>query len=598
MKKRGSHILKGNKGVEMPRLMIFFDTETPDENWKPPEGQHILKVGYALFYQDQGGRAQPTEESLTFYTPSEFWDFVEAHTYNKMKTYVFAHNLDFDFRVVRGYEELMNRGWVKGFDTFDSNPGIKNFKKERKSLLFLDTMNYFRGSLADLGKTVGLPKLETPFGVPDIDRWKQYCKRDVEIIRKVILDLQVFIKRENLGGFAPTVAGIAFHAFKHRFMSQPIYIHAFDSLSDRERLSNKGGRCEAFYQGDVSDKNLSVVDINSFYPFLMKTYDYPVRYKKWLQDIEVMELMAHCKRECVIANVLFELYEPSIGVKRERLLFPVGRIREWLTTPEIELVYKTGRILEVATCIVYEKAKVFEPFVDYFYTQRINAKNISDETRSYFFKTIMNSLYGKFGQHTEEWVSTAESSNEPNQTFFEIDLETERKYLVRIINGILQLKTGYFYGFDSFIAIPAHVTAYGRCYLWELIAKAGIENVYYVDTDSMFVTPEGLKALSAVIDNTELGKLKLEDDRIYWIKGAKWYMNDKGLKLKGVPKNSKEMAKNMWEVHGIEKCKTALRKGRLNEVWSYKRVKTISPLYKKGTVQNSGRIAPFVFMDL
>jgi len=83
---------------------------------------------------------------------------------------------------------------------------------------------------------------------------------------------------------------------------------------------------------------------------------------------------------------------------------------------------------------------------------------------------------------------------------------------------------GFVEASNSFVAIASFVTAYARCYLWELIEKAGEENVLYMDTDSLFVTKKGYENLKDYLDNKELGKLKLEDvteDLTIW--GAKLY---------------------------------------------------------------------------
>lgn len=62
----------------------------------------------------------------------------------------------------------------------------------------------------------------------------------------------------------------------------------------------------------------------------------------------------------------------------------------------------------------------------------------------------------------------------------------------------------------AFIHTISYITAASRAYLSRLEVQAGVKNTYYMDTDSLVVSAAGFKALHAYVDDTELGKLKLE----------------------------------------------------------------------------------------
>src|SRR5262249_11479721 len=123
----------------------------------------------------------------------------------------------------------------------------------------------------------------------------------------------------------------------------------------------------------------------------------------------------------------------------------------------------------------------------------------------------------------------------------EIDLVTGRKYRNRHIAGLILSREPSGESRYSHPAIAAHVTAYGRVLLWELLESAGIQHVHYMDTDSLHVTRQGLENLAPYLSPTELGKLKIEkkvDTAVYY--GPKDYELDGMRKIKGVSKTAVE----------------------------------------------------------
>jgi hypothetical protein len=140
------------------------------------------------------------------------------------------------------------------------------------------------------------------------------------------------------------------------------------------------------------------------------------------------------------------------------------------------------------------------------------------------------------------------------------------------------------------------------------IEKAGWENVYYKDTDSLFVNEIGKKNLSSIIDKNELGKMKDEesDYDIYgmMIRGPKdytYYKSDRKLgisiktdKIKGVPKNAKKIHQNEYEMFRFDKINTAIHNGNMHEIEQKKMVKILKRNYEKGIVLDDGTVTPLV----
>ena len=590
---RKAHILGKNKGVELPSNLVFFDTETVTKSIGIEKWEHFLKLGVVCYVMKKKRKKAYNPKYLTFYEIKDFWDFVERHTWKGKKTYVFAHSLGFDFRIVKGYSELEKRGWERVFDTYDEKVGIKKYHKEEKTLEFLDTFNYFKTTVEDLGKAINLKKLGEKGKPFEGITLEEYCKRDVDIIKEMMLRLLYFIEEEELGGFGHSVSRLAMNTFKHKFNSYEIGIHNYKDVIEDERKAYRGGRAEAFYIGEIKGEPLDILDVNSLYPFVMKEKEYPIRFMRRYKNIKVEELRELMKKYLVIGEVEVEVEEPIIGVKGERLIFPIGNWTAVLTSPEIEMVLVKGKIKRVNWVLVYNKAPIFKKYVEYCYNKRLEAKRENNRVFDIFWKYLLNSLYGKFGQRSSSWEEIDLGSKEREGCDYFIDGETGQKKSVRRLDGKSYMKGLFVEGYDSFVAIPSFVTAYARCYMWSLIERAGKEHIYYMDTDSLFVDKEGLKNLKDLLSPTELGKLKIEEDKIIEIKGVKNYRSIKTRKIKGIRKEAVEIDKGLYEQEQWTGTLGAWEKGDIEEVEVRMVKKRLDFNYKKGDVGEEGWVKPF-----
>ena len=589
--KRRPHILKPNLKNELPRYLLAVDTETQPEKIDDETEKHVLKLGYAIFYD----RLHRKKEYFYFESPEDFWKFVLSKTKPKTKLYIFAHNFDFDWQVLQGWQFLPKT--IKGeYKTtiFDSSNFIINYRCENKcSLVFLSTTNYFKTSLGELGKLLGLNKMDVDFSCTSKQYLKEYCKRDTEIVLEIIKYYLQFLKHHDLGNFKYTAAGQSFTAYRHRFMRDKIYIHSNPAVVALERESYRGGRNECFFIGRIEGDTVYKLDINSMYPFVMKTYEYPTKLIKHFKNVPVQRLYEFMKEYLVIARLKISINKPCIGKKQKKLIFPTGTFECVLCSPEIELVKKYGEILQVEEVALYEKGEIFKDFINFFYNLRLKHKQEGNEIMQFFDKLLMNSLYGKFGQKTELFKEAGftERGHYEIQKVYDMD---SRKWLYRkIIDGKVYEKEGYQEGTDSFVAIASFVTAYARCYLWRLIETAGENNVFYCDTDSLFVNKQGYENLKQYINSKELGKLKVEDiSEFLEIRNCKDYTFGKETKRKGVRKDAEEISENEFKQVQFVKNRGNLSDYKEDGAIVKTIIKKLKGTYDKGVVQNNGKVIP------
>jgi len=588
------HYIRGNKTSSVPERHIFVDTETERIPVGADTWRHKLKLGWACYVRTSAKNDIIKEDWRYFTTTEQFWDWLESKCHDKKKVLIWAHNIGFDFAVVEGFRILNERGWDLKKWIQDAQRVLITYRRNNATIQILDTLNYFKASLKQIGDDIGIPKGKIDFATCSLSELSDYCRNDVAIIRKAVLSLVDFIRHEDLGTFKPTIAGQAFTAFKHRFMDHKILVHNRVPAINLERAAYRGGRTECFYIGKVEGKAYNL-DVNSMYPYVMMREQYPTQLAGYNENVELSYLKYLMRHYLVLARVKVKVEEPAIGIKKKRLIFPLGDFEAVLTSPELEWVLDHGEISEIKELAWYESAPIFEKYVNYMYTKRQEAKQKSNKSDMIFYKYLLNTLYGKFGQRNQNWQEIGEEANDGKEYVEDFyDLEKEAWRMIYHFGGKIWEREGFAEGYDSFVAIPAFVTAYARMYLWQLIKEAGYgENVYYCDTDSLFVNQAGYDRLSIFMDDTKLGFLKLEAKGALKINNVKDYVFKNKRKIKGVKTAAKELSNGVYKQNQFVKFRGAMHNGSINNVLEKEVTKHFAHNYNKGVVQADGWVNPF-----
>jgi len=588
-----AHVLKANMKTELPSNYIFVDTET----WFQDKNDltfHNLKLGVAKFVRLKSARSDISEKTICFSKTREFWDAADKFCLDKTKTYLYAHNQHFDFFVLQGVTSLTALGWeLKNFFV-DSNIFMMRWKKENKTLEILDSGNILKTQLAEIGKALGLPKLEVDFNNVDSLKLYDYCERDVEILKRWMLNFREFIKEHDLGNYKKTIASQAFAAYRHRFMKQPIYIHNNKQAIKLERESYFGGRTEAFSIGILEKQNYTLLDVNSMYPFIMRNNAFPTMLLKHIKNPSPAEFFGYLKKFGVIAKCQILTTEPVFPIRSSKALFPIGEFETVLNTPELQYASENGMILEVKEMNVYQMDSIFTEYIDFFYNLKKRYKEEKNGAMYLLSKLFMNSLYGKFGQKSTIYKFIEKCDPSIQLIISGGDAITYKPVTDYFLAGKHFRSFGESESFDTFVAVASHVTAYARLYLWRLIKTAGMENVFYCDTDSLLVNQKGLYNLKKFIDSRELGMLdsELESENII-IRGPKDYDFGVKKKLKGIKNNAENLGNNTFRQEQFLKFRTLMRSGLTQSAIVKRVVKHLQRKYDKGKVLKSGRVAPY-----
>jgi len=618
---RKCHYLRGNATMEQPTNLIFFDTETRFSGSEETTIYHHLKFGYACYTRRNRHGNWGEEDWLRFETVAAFWDWVQTHSRRKTKLYLFCHNTSFDLPVLNAFTVLPIYGYTLVSAIVESPPTIlryrtdtkcelecrerhhtvecKRRRREARSIVIIDTLNLFRMPLKELGKEIGLEKYEMPEDNDLTIDWETYGKRDVEIIKDAVIRWLEFLKVNNFGSFAPTLAGQSMRAFRHKYMRHKILI---DNNEDALKLTRKGyygGRCEAYFIGRRKGR-FSLLDVNSMYPSIMVNELFPHKLTCFTRHAAVGDLWRLLESRCVTAEVTLNTNTPFVPVRiAAKLVFPTGSLRCILSTPELRYARYHTDIIAVHRVACYDCAPLFQSMMIDLYKMRCDYKATGNKVYAFLARKMMNSFYGKWGQAGFKWLDKGEAESAEIKHWMEIDLtEPDIKKRVRFyrqFGGLKQIKDTREEGYDSFPAIAAHITAHARMKLWEIICQAGREHVYYCDTDSVLVDEIGRANLSDLIDPTHLGFLSIKgeygDIEIF---GCKDYVFGTNYRCKGVRATAIWTGPDTVEQAKWSGLRGLLRSGNCDAPRTSRVRKHLKRIYDKAVVLPGGGTRPLV----
>jgi hypothetical protein len=591
-------VIKPTKLQGFPKRLVFLDTETTEHKVNTKISELSFKMG-ALIYVELDKNAEIIKrEIVQLYNRMDFFNWYNSTLYDRRPIYFFAHNIGFDLRILECFHEFAKMG-------LESEPPIVNdrtfiwiVKNIGQTLYFLDTANFAVQTVEQLGNDMNLPKLPMPDKNAPMSDWEAYNVQDCVILELFIVRYIQWLHTNQLGQFKLTLASQTMTTWRHKFMTVNVHIHNVMKFIELERTAYHGGRTECFYIKEFKNQHFYNLDVNSMYPYVMRNKQLPTKFVKTYKRIDPKDVLRQEKDYYFIATVKLKTDENAYPLMHNnRLCFPVGSFETVLHHSELIYAIKHKHVAEIGLTAVYDKGYIARDYIDFMYNMKIEAEKNGDKSTRYFAKIAMNSWYGKWGQTnvSREIYDTPDSDDIGRICY---SYPAKRMY-GQILNWfgstVVELRSGE--TSISFPAIAGAVTAESRMHLYHYMQIAGIDNVYYVDTDSIITNKMGYNNLYAAIDTTKLGYLKLEGEANYLeIRGNKDYNFGDKSRTKGKSKNAIDIKANVWEQIQFEGISQWLNIGGKSTVRITKIVKRRSFNYTKGKVnEKTGKIFPFVF---
>jgi hypothetical protein len=593
--KRVPHFIRPNKKEDRPRRAVFFDTETTPVPL-PGGGYRLeLKLGWACYWDRSGPESCISLEWHFFTTREGFWTFLSEHLDPDDDLYLVAHNIAFDWRIVGGFDHAKREKWWIDFLYHKGMTTLLRYETRQGALQLLDMGNFFSTTLAEIGEVVGVEKTAVDFDKCSWQELSDYCRNDVQILVRAWETWLSFLDEHDLGDFRLTLAAQAMSAYRHSAMNYPIKIHTDLSVCELERQAYRGGRVECFAVGELPKEAYYQVDVNGMYCAMMSWHEYPRMLKSWPLSLSLKQLGATIKKHCVIARVIIRTDIPAFPLRAGSFnIYPVGVFQAVLSTPELEFALDRCEILKVGKVALYEKAPIFRSYANYFAELKEYYEQQDNRPFRAIAKKLANSLYGKFGQtDIETDLSFDMPPLAPREAPY-YDWRTKTWCRIYKLGYQVVYERSGGESFNSFPAIPAHVTAYARMYLWSLIEQAGHENVFYCATDSLIVNQQGFDSLADKIDDHKLGYLKVQHtSKNLEIWGPNNFRLGDRLKSGGIRKSAAQVARDAFEQDQFLGLRGAIRAGNPDLVVVKRIKKKMHRRIKTGVIQTTGKVDPF-----
>lgn len=537
---RKAHYWKQPTTRQLPRNILCFDCETMPEVWQEYEKKPDKTVSYELqklrFGVCEFGTIRDgcykRKWQMVFRSGPELITLIRSVLSERDTLWIIGHNLAYDVGAAHIWDWLFS-------DVHSWNRCILEHGKfmlqgtcENKRVTWCDTGNYLPIPLEAIGKDLGFPKLEMPAFEASDKVWIEYCKRDVEVTMLFFTELVKWIGLEEDGVFAQTAASMAFATFRKNYMEYKVLAHDRLPALQLERSTYYGGLVETPRIGEIDASPIYELDVQSMYPSVC-CYNLPTMQQYYTDKCTLADLDRALRNHMVFADVTLRTHSYTYPFRTKRRVYYLhGTYRTTLPDPELRLAMRQGHVLHCHAYSAHGFAPLFRKYMQHFYHLKSHYREIGKPAYATLAKLLMNSLYGKTGQRSEQWapwnVKTLKEIEKQyglpdGKLSYAYDwpptplsqrwpyrfLETDITVHVRDFGAGVEVRMGSGESRDSVPSIAACVTSYARLKLRRLQEIATPGHWFYSDTDSIWTDVQGLNNLIAAgeISQGALGKL-------------------------------------------------------------------------------------------
>lgn len=523
------------------RILLIFDCETHLEH-DSKQAYDWLKLGALLevSYAVTGDIVEAATHE--FFTVQQLHDILSTLLYKHRKIELVAHNASFDLQVGNVMQWLNDNSLKVVFYYSQQTSIIIRAKDAKRSITITDSMNLFPMSLQQLGLSIGVHKGEIDFETCSEYELMQYCIQDCYVVAKGIESLHK--TTYSTWGLRPqlTLASTAMRVYHMYDVSHKLSPHLNPKIHRMEFLAYYGGRVEVFRQGVFNNQTLYKLDVNSLYPSVMYSGQFPTKLNTQLHNVKRKVLSEILEKNIGLADLTISVDKPQFPYRHQSgVQYPTGTFRTFLCGDELKQANVMDCIDDIHTLFIYDSDYIFREYVDNIYELKKQAAIQNNNGKREVYKRLLNSLYGKFAQLG---YTSREVRNDTNQQYGQgkiVNMQTGLVVPYKVIDSRKYLLTHDRITRTTMPIISACVTSAARQLMWKYFMIAGLDNCYYSDTDSIICNQIGLDHLRPYIHDTKLGYLKLEEsDNNLEILGRKSYFWGDKRTTKGVPKKADE----------------------------------------------------------
>lgn len=505
------HYVRRNESSRMPRRFLYFDTEVWRRRHGATEAQTFrLAVGCAEGWSARNGEPLPPQWER-FDSPAALWKWADEHASPSYRTIMVAHNLAYDLRVADVFGELPALGWRCERIRLDHGSAHARWTNGRKTLLMVDTLAWLPESLLSIGTKVGLGKPELPNDDDDDDAWHDRCRADVEILRAAWRRVVDWIGANDLGNWQVTGSSMAWAAWRHRFLDDRVLVGMDEQTRSLERESAHAGRAEAWRHGTFNNRRVHEWDYRLAYAHIGRTAELPVRPMGPPRPVPLAKVLATSRSIAWLCGITVTTDLPTLpATSGGRVLWPVGTFDTTVWEPELRMAIEEGAQVKVRWARPYLRKPILSKFMEWAIEQVETGGGTDDAIVATMVKHWTRALVGRFAMQFKSWESAGTTDRPDVLLLPGVDIDTGEPYRYLFLGADVFKESELTEFPDGSPAVLAYVMGLARVQLWRAMRAAGLDNVVYVDTDAVMVTPRGSRNIAAAVDAGQLAGLRLK----------------------------------------------------------------------------------------
>lgn len=205
-----------------------------------------------------------------------------------------------------------------------------------------------------------------------------------------------------------TLSGLSLKIFRKKYFDDTSF-HISIPTRNQDTFIRRG-----YYGGHVDvykpvGLDLDYYDVNSLYPFVMKSYPMPSGVPVWVNNlsggVDLDTLFGFIEAYVVCPSSIERPFLP-FKEKSGTLIFPTGKFIGVYYSEEFKFARTLGyEIIPLRGYFFEKKKSPFEGVINDLHSSRLEAKKRADAPMSWIYKILIHSLYGRLGINPESIIT-------------------------------------------------------------------------------------------------------------------------------------------------------------------------------------------------
>lgn len=489
MRKPHVHPIKRNDTTWTPHLVAFFDTEFPADPERPGAPQ-LFRCACAAKCRRHGKARGPQVDTLQTTDPGDLVDWVEQAAEVNTPLWLYGHNVGVDVASSGLLDGLLQRGWRF------SRHGLANpamwalLTRDRQSIHLCDSFSVLGTSERRIGELLNMPKLEMPgYGDP-IERWLDYCWRDVEIGMRALLECMQDWEDHDMGRWTDTGPGCGWNSLRHRMKGGEVWISPDLPAQEFERSAIYGGRRELLQFGMLPETEYCDIDLAHAHTSIGEHYALPAGRGKHFESVRLDSPIIDSPGVGLIARCVVCTQEPRYPLRTAAgVVYPVGEFETVLPGPELAEARRRGELMSIGQGYGYV-LKHWAHEWSQWVTRVLDGQDASvGPMLRLLVKGASKTVWGRTAMRVTGTISEGDGPTEEIRLERGYDQERGCNLVIIDYGWGRRIELQDQESDDSFPAILAWIQSLVRVHVGRLVDAVGLDAIVQVATDGLMVAP-------------------------------------------------------------------------------------------------------------